>query len=141
MVEQESPVLVRWAELYSVGIAQIDEQHKRLIGLLNELWRAMMEGHGRDQLGRTLEALIQYTLTHFEFEEDLMREHHYPGLEAHRLQHEKLAGQVRAMQTDFLEGHGTTPRELMLFLQGWIVRHIVASDKKYAPHLHEAGIH
>lgn len=140
MHHTETPVLVRWVELYSVGIQQIDEQHKKLIDLLNELWRSMMDGKGPDHIGQTLDGLIAYTLTHFEAEEALMREHQYPGYEAHRQQHERLTAQVRTMQTDFKEGHSTTPRELMLFLQGWIVRHIVASDKKYAPYLHQAGV-
>ncbi|MCC6587944.1 MAG: hemerythrin family protein [Bryobacterales bacterium] len=139
MLETEAPVLVKWSELYSVGIQHIDEEHKKLLDLLNELWRSMMEGKGRDHIGRTLEGLIQYTLTHFETEEVLMREHAYPGYEAHRQQHEKLTAQVRTMQAQYLGGHGTSARELMLFMQGWIVRHIVASDKKYAPYLQGAG--
>jgi hemerythrin len=54
--------LMTWTEKLSVGVGVLDEDHKKLVGMLNELYDAMQAGHGRDSLGRILNALVQYTL-------------------------------------------------------------------------------
>ena len=72
--------LIEWSDEFSVGIQEIDEQHKVLVGLLNQLHQAIREHHGRATSREILGRLAEYTRTHFLLEESLMRLTHYPGL-------------------------------------------------------------
>jgi hemerythrin len=73
--------LMTWGPKLSVGVPQIDDQHKKLIELVNRLNEAMIAGHGRDLIGSTLSELVKYTQYHFACEERLMSTH---ALRAHR---------------------------------------------------------
>src|SRR5512140_2145124 len=64
---------IEWSDELSVGIQEIDEQHKVLVGLVNDMHRAIHEHHGRDTARAILEKLGDYTRVHFAVEESLMR--------------------------------------------------------------------
>ncbi len=91
----------QWEDEYSIGIRIIDEQHKELVAMLNELYEAMHAGKGREALGRVLAGLIRYTRLHFAAEEQLMRAHEYPDYERHREKHEKMAAKVMELKTAY----------------------------------------
>jgi len=59
-------IYFRWNEKYSVGIAEIDAQHRHLVKMVNDLYEAMYAGQGREALGKILSGLIRYTQTHFQ---------------------------------------------------------------------------
>jgi len=63
--------LMEWNERLSVGVASIDAEHKRLVGMLNELYDAMQARHSQEALGKVLDGLINYTASHFKHEEPL----------------------------------------------------------------------
>jgi hemerythrin-like metal-binding protein len=132
--------LVTWSAHYSVGIARIDTEHQKLIGLVNDLYTAMIEGRGKDVMGPTLDGMAAYTVVHFAHEERLMRIHMYPGLEAHKAEHEKLTQRVKQLQEEFRTGKAVVSMEVMRFLQHWLVDHIVGVDKNYTEHLQSAGL-
>jgi hemerythrin-like metal-binding protein len=132
--------LVTWSAQYSVGIARMDSEHQKLIGLVNDLYSAMLEGRGRDVVGPTLDGMATYTVAHFANEERLMRVHSYPDYEPHKAEHDRLAQQVKHLQDEFREGKPIVSREVMRFLQHWLVDHIVGVDKKYTGHLRAAGV-
>lgn len=73
----------QWKDSYSVKVAALDNQHKKLFDLVNELHVAMSQGHGKDVAGDVLRRLIDYTVHHFSAEETLMQKHNFPGLIAH----------------------------------------------------------
>jgi len=133
--------LIEWSENYSVGVASLDEQHKRLVELINRLHQAMLDGQGRSVVHEILDALIDYTKVHFSTEEKLMESHGYPDLEAQRAQHTDLVRQVAEFQEKEKSGRLTLSMELISFLRdGWLVKHIVASDKRYGPFFREKGV-
>lgn len=76
--------LITWNENYSVKVKQFDDQHKKLIDMINELHDAMKVGKGKDVMEKILAGLIQYTVTHFANEERLMKQHNYPDYEQHK---------------------------------------------------------
>ena len=82
--------LFQWSDSFNVHIQEVDEQHKVLVDLLNQLHRAIVERHGKATSQEILNQLAGYTRTHFLLEESLMRVLHYPGLEIHKQQHEDL---------------------------------------------------
>jgi hemerythrin-like metal-binding protein len=144
MVETTKPAVapkaVTWSEQYSVGVASIDSEHQKLIGLLNDLHAAMMSGQGRTVMGKVLDGLSAYTVTHFAHEEGLMRLHAYPAYLPHKAEHDKLVKQVKSLQEEFRGGNATISLEVMSFLQDWLVNHIVGVDKKYTVHMKAAGV-
>ena len=120
---------VKWNQTFGVGINFIDEDHKRLIGLLEKCNRV-----GDPQLlDKILAELIDYTQTHFEREELLMATCTYPGFEAHQQEHLSLIEQVLKLQQQLALGQ--LPRsKLIVFLTQWLVHHIGTSDRAMAQH-------
>ena len=88
------------------GVAQIDNEHKRLLVLLNELNRALQTGTGLGALGGVLDGLVDYAAYHFAHEEDQFLRSGYPAYEAHRLQHRALTARVKEIYAEFQSGAG-----------------------------------
>lgn len=132
--------LINWDDSYSVHITKIDEQHKGLVKLVNELHDAMSQGAATSVLGKVLSSLVSYTIVHFNTEEELLRSYNYPDLDKHKAEHDKLTGQVKDFESKFKEGKSTITYELMDFLSDWLINHILDSDKKYSAYLASRGV-
>lgn len=132
--------LLRWSDGLSVGIQEIDEQHKVLVDLLNQLNQAIHEKRASEAGIDILTRLAEYTRIHFAVEESLMRIFDYPGFEQHKKEHHALVEQVVKLQEKLKSGKATIGFELMHFLKIWLTKHIIESDKQYAPFFLEAGI-
>jgi hemerythrin-like metal-binding protein len=133
--------ILKWNEAYSVNVAVIDAQHKKLMELINQLYEAMKVGQGQSAVPQTLDELVKYTSQHFAAEERLMEIHGYPGLLRHRGQHLELLRQVEARRRELESGNGHLAVDLMMFLNDWLSRHVLEEDKQYAPFLNEKGVH
>lgn len=129
-----------WKDDYSVGITKIDEQHKKLVGFLNELYDAMKAGKGKDTLDKVLVGLVEYTKTHFATEESLMRLHKYPDYDAHKEKHDKLTAYVLDLKTKFDAGQISNPIQITNFLKDWLGKHILGTDKMYGPFFNGKGV-
>lgn len=132
--------LFAWSGDLSVGIQEIDEQHKVLVGLLNELHTAISGHKGSAECRVILDRLAEYTRVHFAVEESLMRVLGYPDYENHKHEHEVLIMQVVDLQKKLDEGKASISFELLHFLQVWLTKHIKISDKRYGPHFLTRGI-
>ncbi|MGA2002118.1 MAG: bacteriohemerythrin [Terriglobales bacterium] len=131
-----------WNDKMSVGVGSLDGDHKKLVGLLNELYDAVQAGKGKDALGKTLDGLIDYTKIHFANEEKFFRQTAYPDFVEHKKQHDDLTHQVIDVQQKYKSGAtGTLSLEVMNFLKNWLINHIRVTDKKYGPYLNSKGIH
>lgn len=125
-----SELLIEWSDDYSIQIPEIDEQHKVLVGLVNEMHAAIREQRGREECGAVLEQLIEYTRVHFATEESVMSVMRYPELEQHRAEHQKLMDEVSQLKARFDDGSVNLTMELMHFLKAWLHNHIHGSDKR-----------
>jgi hemerythrin len=132
--------LLEWTEDLSVGIQEIDEQHKVLVGLLNELDEAIHQKKGREVSGEILNRLVDYTKIHFAVEESLMRILHYPDYDDHKHHHEELLHQVLDLQEKYINGGANITMALLHFLKSWLSEHIIKSDKLYTPHFLSMGV-
>lgn len=133
--------LMEWNDRLSVGIQQFDAEHKRLVGMVNELFDAVQAGRGKDVLGKILDGLIDYTKTHFANEERYMVQHAYPDYKAHKAEHDALAKQVLDVQAKYRSGAtAALSMEVMNFLKNWLVKHIMGIDKKYTPYFNQRGV-
>jgi len=131
--------LIIWGPKLCVGIEQIDDQHKKLVEIVNKLNDAMVAGHGREVIGPTLNELIRYTQYHFSTEERLMAAHGYEHTAEHKAQHAKLLQDVGEFKTRFDSGNSMLSIELLRFLRDWLSGHILGSDLKLAKCLEAAA--
>jgi len=90
---------ITWKEEYSVGIKTVDEQHKELFARINKLFDEIPKGN-KDAVLEMLDFLQDYTIFHFNAEQDLMSRAKYPGLEEHKKQHEWFKEQIRSFQEE-----------------------------------------
>ena len=132
--------LISWNENYSVKIKDIDDQHKKLIDMINELHDAMKSGRGKEVVGKTLSELVKYTEQHFSFEEKLFTQHNYPEGRTHSKTHQDLIDQLKEFISKYESGQNTLSIELMNFLRDWLTNHIMGTDKKYTSFLNSKGI-
>lgn len=130
-----------WEDKYSLHIAEVDRQHQRLFALFNELYDAMQQGHGPEVVDKVLTSVIDYTAYHFAFEEKLLKDAGYDEEEAHRAEHQKLAEQAKALAQKLRQEHADVTMATLKFLGDWLTRHILVSDKRYAPFLLAQGVH
>lgn len=121
-----------WREEYSVGVDELDAQHKKLVKLIDDLYRAMKAGDGREALVDALDRLMLYCKTHFETEERLLARYGYPESEAHKAKHAKMTQQVVKLRGDYRSGKLTSPIQITNFLKGWLSKHIQGTDRRYA---------
>ncbi|MCW2285325.1 bacteriohemerythrin [Rhodoblastus acidophilus] len=128
--------LMTWNEKMSLGVVGIDNEHKKLVGLVNELYDAIQAGKANDVLGRVLDGLVAYTESHFRHEEALFSDAGYPHSAEHKREHERLATRVLEIQAQVRDGvRGALSLDVMNFLKDWLINHIQDSDRKYIPYL------
>lgn len=130
---------VEWSDELSVGIEEIDAQHRVLVDLINEMHEAIHQRQGSKVVQDVLDKLVDYTRIHFAVEESLMRILNYPGYEEHKEQHEELMQHVYDLQEKVATGKTSIGFELMHFLKIWLTKHIMETDKEYTPYFLAAG--
>jgi hemerythrin len=132
--------LIVWNERFSVNVKVIDDDHKKLLALANDLHDAIHVQHGRQALTSLLDELVKYTQYHFAREEEFFARTDYPDAARHKRQHEFLAQRLLEVQQRFSSGSQVLTAEAMNFLKDWLYGHILCSDLRYGPHLNANGI-
>jgi len=130
---------VEWSDTLSVGIEEIDAQHKVLVDLINRMHDAIHKRKGSEVVKEILVELADYTRIHFAVEESLMRILNYPGYDEHKLIHEELLGHVIELVEKVESGKTAIGFELMHFLKTWLTKHIMEEDMQYTSHFLAAG--
>lgn len=130
-----------WKDEYSVNIKSIDEEHKKLVSILNDLHSSMLSAKANTVLGKFLEDLIAYTKYHFQNEEKLMSQYGYPGFQDHQEAHKNLTAKVLSFQEEFKQGKKMMSVEILYFLKDWLMTHINGTDKLYSKFLNDNGVH
>jgi len=133
--------LIVWNEKFSVNVKEIDEQHKKLFDMINELDDAIVACKAKDVLSKTLADMINYTETHFSIEEGYMKESDYPELPEHKKAHDEFTSKVKRLQENFSAGRDVFSQDVMNILKDWLSNHILFMDRKYMPFLGNKGSH
>ncbi|MDH5509304.1 MAG: bacteriohemerythrin [Nitrospinota bacterium] len=131
---------IEWDGKYFIGIRSIDEQHKKLFDLINNLEKSVREGNSRAIVAKVLDELLHYTVTHFSDEERILLENGYSEYELHLSEHNDLLAQVREFKNNHDAGKSVITMELMGFLVNWLTNHINQTDRRYVPFLESKGI-
>ena len=135
-----SKQFVEWKDSYSVGIDSIDQQHRKLLNLINQLQTAVDYSTGEQFEREALDELVDYTKTHFTYEEGLMEDNDYPDFIAHKAQHEKMFRKVEEVLAEYEKDHDTAMSNAAEYLKDWLVNHINGTDKQYSSYLIERGV-
>ena len=120
---KKAPYVIEWRDGFRIGVAQVDQEHRHLFTLVRAL--------NLTSVDQTVEELLDYVVTHFTNEQELMEKSGYPAFEQHLHLHEEFASQV----ADFL-GNGDAwtedrVQDLRRFLNKWLIGHIMTHDLRF----------
>ena len=124
-----------WSKILSVGVDEIDEDHRKLIQIFNILNHAVAEGDSPEYLAATLEELINCTVWHFSHEERLMLKHRYPETAQHKAEHRELIQTAKELQQAVLQAGKPMVDQQVEFLERWLTEHILTADGRLGSHL------
>ena len=132
---------INWTDELSVGVVALDDDHKKMIAMINELYEGILEGRDKGSQIALLDRLLESILGHFAAEEALLVETEYLDAEIHAREHHESAvwaknaiGQFKNANLPDLTLDGMT------YIKDWLLDHIVDSDKFYGPFLNSKGI-
>jgi len=133
--------LITWTDEFSVGVIEIDNQHKGLVKLINRLFDAMTYGQANKILKEIIQELVRYTQIHFATEEKYFAKFDYPDSEVHIQEHQKFIETVAKFKEGFEAGNIVLSVDILKFLKNWLTNHILASDKKFRQCFNENGLY
>ncbi|MBI2319807.1 MAG: hemerythrin family protein [Betaproteobacteria bacterium] len=129
---EEVPWLITWNETLSLGIPEVDEDHRRFISLLNELNRAILACRDKTEIRQRLDAMVADARKHFEHEERLLAENGYPDAARHARVHGELMDRIAAAMVYFNSaGFSQVWVEKGLLIKNLLVEHLLEEDMKY----------
>jgi hemerythrin len=133
--------LMVWNDNMTVGVKAMDDDHKQLVDIVNELTEGIVSGQELTAVGFILERLILCTKDHLTREERLLAQNGYPVKKQHHKEHDLLIKKVLIAQANFRMGStNVLADDVIAFLQDWLFGHIQGSDKEYGPFLNAKGI-
>ncbi|MGD8908737.1 MAG: bacteriohemerythrin [Chromatiales bacterium] len=122
---------LKWSKNLDTGIAVIDGQHKQIVDYINQLHDAKLT-QNRAVIAKVIDAMIDYTISHFGFEESLLEEAGYEFLRPHKRVHELFIKRVSEYKQRFESGENVA-EELHGLLSRWLFSHILNDDAAYVP--------
>jgi hemerythrin-like metal-binding protein len=134
------PDLLPWKEEYKMGVSSIDQQHRKIFDLINQLYVAIQEAKGPIEVKGVLMELVEYADTHFAFEEKYFKEFQYEGTEQHVSEHNAYRELVAAFIHDDEHKNPVVSFKVLDFLEDWWLHHINSVDRKYIDCFKEHGV-
>ena len=137
--KEESPILVTWSELFAVGIDLIDNQHRELVNLTNQLYKACTTSEETLSVlfKDHLHSMVEYVRFHFTAELKLLERIKYPDYQEHKKQHDQLVIQILEAAKEFEGGKKLVPNHFVRTLKDWVFGHIGIYDQQYAAYVRE----
>lgn len=120
---------IEWDESLLIGVEEIDDQHKRMFTLINELQDELSAGHGAVVIYRILNLMIQYVQYHFSTEELYMKQIGYPSYDEHKREHVVFIEHIRLFKHKHKQSSPLLAREIITYLEIWYIEHIVHVDR------------
>ena len=132
--------LIEWDERHALNIKEIDDHHKKLVDMINELYDAHNEGKLIKTMIDIIRRLVEYTEYHFSTEENYFDRFNYPETIEHKQEHKEFREKVLDFERNFKNGEILLSTEILRYLKEWLVTHLEGTDKKYVPFLIEKGV-
>jgi hemerythrin-like metal-binding protein len=125
----------------SVGVGVLDDDHKKLVALIDNLFFGLKDGRDKDATDKMLDKVVAHAVEHFNREEAFFEKTGYPDADVHMTAHKNLAKQILVFQQRYKkEGTDALALEIANFLWTWLVCHDLTFDKKYGPYLNSKGV-
>jgi len=131
---------IQWSEKHSMGVKEIDDQHKAFIETLNNLYSAVNSGKLKDELEKILVGLVNYASNHFATEEKYFDLYQYENAAEHKEEHRKLKAKVADFYEKLQKGEMDITLDLLDFLEDWLVDHLEKQDWKYKECFRKNGL-
>ena len=129
---------IDFTESHLIGVAEIDEQHRQLVRMVNEINGEISVSAADAPINTRFDALIAFTLHHFQTEHRLMVQHQYPETRAHDAEHAQLTSELRQI----VQKRGSDGDLLVLQkIKDWLMLHIQSADKALGSFLSDRGVH
>ncbi len=122
---------IQWKDTYNIGIEEVDQQHKKLVEILNELYEAHQHVHARFIIDDILIRLADYTVYHFESEEKWFDKINYSGAEIHKLEHREFVKTIDQFKLHAEGGNLLLTLKTLDYLKDWTITHILGTDKEF----------
>ena len=126
---------ITWSRVLSVGVEEIDEDHRKLVGIFNILNHAVIDRESPEYMAAVLEELINCTVWHFSHEERLMLKHRYEDSDEHKAEHRELIKSAKDLQQGILQADKPVAEEHIGFLERWLTEHILTADMRLGSYL------
>lgn len=133
---------LEWVEDYNVGIPAIDNEHKLLVSLINDMG-SVVETNPEVQLqiiGDTLNTLDHCIRTHFESEERFLLANNYPEIDTQKAEHTLLIEQLEQFEKTFRTEMPSFTEHMLLYFKDWLIRHIILHDCKFGNYFRDKTI-
>lgn len=127
-----------WSNILSIGVEEVDEDHRKLVHIFNELNRAVSDGESPEYLAATLTELINCTVWHFSHEERLMLKYQYKDMAEHQAEHRELIETALELQQQLLQGEQPMADRHIEILERWLTEHILTTDMRLGAFLAQA---
>ena len=121
---------IKWQDNYSVGHSILDNQHKYLLKIINDLYRSMISNNLEENYGELVKELIKYTNVHFGFEEKLLEKIGFQEIKDHLVYHAEMKKKIGLLEVE-LKTLEEGCLELLIFLKNWWLDHILQQDMRY----------
>jgi hemerythrin-like metal-binding protein len=128
-------IFILWDNSLSVGNKIVDEQHMKLIDIINALYESFVDQTASIKLGKIIEELIDYADYHFKTEEELLEKYDYPFKNDHLALHEEFVIKINDFRNKYHEGKSNLTFQIMNFLRNWLLIHIKEEDQKFAVYI------
>jgi hemerythrin len=120
---------LKWSSDLDTGVKVIDSQHRRIVDYINDLQDAK-DSLNKDAIRNVIDELVDYTVSHFSFEESLMEQAGYPFIGPHKKIHELFIKKVSSFVERFNQGEDVVD-DILVMLRKWLINHIKNEDGDY----------
>ena len=132
-------MFLEWDEKYSVKVERMDEQHKILFHIVNDVSGLMDKEVESQAFDEVLDSMVSYANVHFFSEEKYMQDFNYPDLDAHRDEHAYFIRRVQEFKENSESEKASLPKDIAQFLKTWLTAHILVKDMKYSTFITGGG--
>ena len=131
---------IKWSDEYSVGVKEIDDQHRKLFQMIDVFYDTM-QGDNKKAIGDLLNSLAEYTMYHFRTEENYFDKFQYIDSAAHKKEHQVFVDKVLDVKSSIQSGKFIVSVDITNFVKKWILEHVAVTDKKYTKCFNDNGLH